>query len=128
MNVMHKSFFGFKRQHISQSENFLEEHERNHWVWHLLLAITVIFILLSQSINDEFVKHWLIATLHSSGIKEKYLEMLKFGLLGLAGGCTVLWFLRKNISNDWRATVARWREIPPGGCFYGYSGRQRLLA
>ena len=104
-------FFGFKNN-IYNSKNEIQESERSHWAWHLLWLLAVVFAIVSQDTEHGIVKHWLISTLHSSGIKEKYLELLEFGLLGLSGGCILLWFLRKIISSDWRKTVARWRKMP----------------
>lgn len=111
MDIAHFRFFGSKKKHIIQSENFIIEPKPNHWAWHLLLVLAALFVLVSQNINQEFVKNWLIAIIHSSGIKQKYLEMLKYGLLGLAAGCIVLWSIRKIITDDWRETVVRWRKL-----------------
>lgn len=113
MNGTHDIFFGFQKKNISKSRIYSEKPEQNHWAWHFLLLIAAMFVLLSQSINQEFVKHWIIAVVHSSSIKQKYFDLAKLGLLGLAAGCIVLWFLRKIISDDWHGTVARWRKIPP---------------
>jgi len=112
MNVKCIKFFGFKKKYISQSKNDLKEPKRNHWAWHLLLVLAALFVFFSQSINQMPVKHLLIVLIHSGGIKQKYFDLVKFGLLGLAGGCVALWFFRKMITEDLRRTVVRWREIP----------------
>jgi len=112
MNDRCGSLFGFKKKNIINSKYHTEKSERTHWAWHLFLVLAVMFAIVSQDTDHGVVKHWLIGTLHSSGIKEKYLELLEFGLLGLSAGCIVLWFLRKTISSDWRGTVDRWRKLP----------------
>jgi hypothetical protein len=96
---------------IEYTGNF-EKPERYHWFWHLLLVMAVLLVLFSQTIEQEFVKKWLTALINPDGIKQKYFDLLEWGLLGLAAGCIVLWFFRKIITDDWRKTLARWRMIP----------------
>ena len=96
---------------INSAKN-IAKSEQHHWVWHLLLVIAAMFVIFSQSINQEFVKQWLISVIHSDGIKEKYFDFFKWVLLGMAAGCIGLWFFRKSISDDLRSTVVRWKKIP----------------
>ena len=97
---------------MNKLKKYLAKGERTHWAWHLFLLAAVILMIEGQINGGRFIKHCLIIILHLDGIKQKYIDVLKLGLLVLSAGCLVLWFLRKIITDDWRGTVAQWREIP----------------
>lgn len=95
-----------------ESADYSEKPEPCHWAWHVLLAMALVFVLVSQTIDQKLVKYWLTNLINPDGIKQKYFDLLEWGLLVLAAGSIMLWFLRKSISDDWRKTITRWREIP----------------
>ena len=113
MNNLSISMYRLAKKNKSKTKDYLAKSERIHWAWHFFLLAAVILVIEGQFNGGKFVEHSLMVILHLSIIKQKYIDLLKLGLLFLAGGCIVIWSLRKIITDDWRETILRWREIPP---------------
>ncbi|MBI5100041.1 MAG: hypothetical protein HZB30_12495 [Nitrospirae bacterium] len=85
---------------------------KTHWTWHLLFGISGMLILTALIFNDAFMERWFSSDHHITDDGKKYLNLLRYGLLVMAGGCIVLWTLRKKITSYFRVAVERWKESP----------------
>lgn len=86
---------------------------KTHWTWHLLFAASGLLILSSLIFSDAFVERWFSSDRHITDEGREYLNLIRSVLLVMAGGCIVLWTLRKKITCYFRAAVELWKEGPP---------------
>lgn len=96
---------------MSRSRNFFVKPKQIHWIWHFLLVAAGLLVLSALIFNDAFVKQWFTAYHQLSDKRQYYLDFFRLGMLVVAGGCIVVWFLRKIITEDWRGAVLRWKAI-----------------
>jgi hypothetical protein len=98
---------------MRSSTNSSPKSKQTHQVWHVLLLVAGLLALSALIFDDAFVKRWFTAYQQLSEKRQYYLDFFRLGLFVIAGGCIVLWSLRKIISDDWRAAVLRWGDISP---------------
>ncbi len=84
---------------------------RTHWTWHLLFLTSGLLVVTALFLN-ELVVRWFSHDGHISDEGINYLNLFRIVVFALAGGCIVLWSLRKTITCDFRETFDRWKRVP----------------
>ncbi len=85
---------------------------KTHWTWHLLFGASGMLILFALIFNDAFVERWFSSDHHITDSGKDYLNLLRSGLLVMAGVCIVIWTLREKITSYFKAAVELWKESP----------------
>ncbi len=96
---------------MARSVDYSVDAGRTHWFWHLLFLAAGLLVL-AALINDALVERWFSSDGHITDEGFDYLNLIRSGLLVLAGGCIILWTLRKIITCDLREVFDRWKRVP----------------
>lgn len=103
---------------MTRSVNYSVDVGRTHWSWHLLFLSAGLLVIAAFSMNVLVERwfssdgHWFSSDGHISDEGIDYLNLFRSGLLVLAGGCVILWTLRKIITRDFREAFDRWKRVP----------------
>ncbi len=79
---------------MTRSVNYSVDVGQTHWSWHQFF-LAVGLLVLAALINDALVERWFSSDGHITDEGFDYMNLIRSGLLVLAGGCIILWTLRK---------------------------------